>query len=129
MKDLKWKKRRLELLARFHITLVQHLFTLIELLVVIAIIAVLMTMLLPALGKARDQAKAMTCASNMRQIGMLASYYSSDNGSCLPFANGADCAWCWKEPGKANPLTSYLPDNYPYGNNHGRILECPANQL
>lgn len=62
----------------------RHAFTLIELLVVIAIIAILASLLLPSLGRAREQTRAVACMSNVRQLGVAAGLYQPDYNGWIP---------------------------------------------
>jgi prepilin-type N-terminal cleavage/methylation domain-containing protein/prepilin-type processing-associated H-X9-DG protein len=68
-------------------------FTLIELLVVVAIISVLIALLLPALGKARDAAKRVQCASDQKTQGMAIMYYINDYGIYPPWDEDLPNGW------------------------------------
>jgi len=84
-------------------------FTLIELLVVIAIIAILASMLLPTLSKAKQAGMRMTCINNLKQIGLGHIMYGDDNGGFFPPRSGTN-RW-------PSMLLAYYKNT--------NILECP----
>jgi len=91
-------------------------FTLIELLVVIAVIAVLISMLLPALQGARAQAKKVVCAIQLKNVGIIWLQYAEDFRDVLPPSpNGGDWNYMWLELREA--MDQYDTDD-------GKIFYC-----
>jgi len=112
-------------------------FTLLELLVVIATIAILAGLLLPALSNAKEKAREIYCAGNLKQIGLAFQLYGDDfNDYLSPYKNGTP-AWGqfvgYYEYGnpKAEKWAGWGGRIYPYlgGKGHWKVFVCPSDPV
>ena len=100
-------------------------FTLIELLVVIAIIGILAGILLPVLGKAKESARQVQCASNLKQIGLAISMFASDHGGNFPTGGSSVTGTAASTTDAANERYSLgqLFDQYVTDR---KVFKCPS---
>jgi prepilin-type processing-associated H-X9-DG protein/prepilin-type N-terminal cleavage/methylation domain-containing protein len=104
-------------------------FTLVELLVVIGIIAVLIAILLPTLGKAREQARTTQCMSNLRQIGTAMLNYAADNqGYVVPaaYSDGFLQKWWQILQNKKYLPTNKVSSSTADSQGKADVLRCPS---
>ncbi len=99
-------------------------FTLIELLVVIAIIAILAAILFPVFAKVRENARAIACASNLKQIGVGLMQYSQDNDEYLVRNWSGNNGWQASDPNAAAPKYKWMDTIQPFVKS-AAVFHCP----
>jgi prepilin-type N-terminal cleavage/methylation domain-containing protein len=105
-------------------------FTLIELLVVISIVALLLSLLVPSLGKARSLARRVACSHNLKQVALAMDLYTHDHDTVYPCAQDPVSTqppyWLWMGRGWRRWVEKYLSTNIDV--NTPSVLLCPSDR-
>jgi prepilin-type N-terminal cleavage/methylation domain-containing protein/prepilin-type processing-associated H-X9-DG protein len=114
-------------------------FTLVELLVVIGIVAVMVSILLPSLGRAREAANQTKCLSNLRQLGMAFVMYTNENKGKFPYAarydipRAEDFIWWQETPYLGRKMLFFRQSAIAHYLSHGSLLKdyflCPSDDV